>query len=240
MTIISNLSHRGLLQVSGEGAKKFLQGQLTCNLDELNPGQSMLGAHCNPQGRIISFFRLFLTNDYFLSMPKELIPIAQQALQKYAVFFKVKLEEVSSTIPKDIEESTKLHKTLDITRGIPAIYPETSEKFLPHELNLPQINAVSFNKGCYTGQEIIARMHYRGKSKTRLYRARVSTELTLQRGNDIYVDSDSIGTLVDYCELEKNSYDLLFIAPENPTSDTIFFIDPEKRNSLVCYPFEPL
>src|SRR5690606_29050247 len=55
--------------------------------------------------------------------------------------------------------------SLDICSLIPTLYPETSELYLPHELNLPELNAVHFNKGCYTGQEVIARMHYRGKLK---------------------------------------------------------------------------
>ncbi|HEX4045207.1 MAG TPA: folate-binding protein YgfZ, partial [Gammaproteobacteria bacterium] len=58
---------------------------------------------------------------------------------------------------------------LNIRDKLPLIYPETSGQFLPHELQLPALNAISFEKGCYTGQEIIARMHYRGRLKTQLY-----------------------------------------------------------------------
>ncbi len=54
-------------------------------------------------------------------------------------------------------------KMLDAQAGIPEIWPDTIEKFLPHNLNLPALGAVSFNKGCYCGQEIIARMEYRSK-----------------------------------------------------------------------------
>jgi folate-binding Fe-S cluster repair protein YgfZ len=96
MNTIINLRHLGHLCISGPDAKKFLQGQLTCNLDEITPTNSTLGAHCNPQGRVISLFRLFIFLDnYYLQMPREMIPIAQKALQKYAVFFKVKLSDAS-------------------------------------------------------------------------------------------------------------------------------------------------
>lgn len=62
---------------------------------------------------------------------------------------------------------------LDIRAGIPQIWLETTEKYLPHDINLPKLNAVSFNKGCYCGQEIIARMEYRAKLKRGLYYAKM-------------------------------------------------------------------
>ena len=58
---------------------------------------------------------------------------------------------------------------LDIEAGIPEIYPTTQGLFVPQVLNLEQLGALSFNKGCYTGQEIIARTHYLGKVKRQMY-----------------------------------------------------------------------
>ncbi|MCK4707456.1 MAG: folate-binding protein YgfZ, partial [Gammaproteobacteria bacterium] len=59
---------------------------------------------------------------------------------------------------------------LKIKAGIPTIYQQTVESFVPQMINLELINGVSFKKGCYTGQEIVARMHYLGKLKRRMYR----------------------------------------------------------------------
>ena len=163
----------GLLKVAGPDAKKLLQGQLTCNLDDVSSTNSTLGAHCNPQGRVISLFRLFMhQNAYYLYMPKSLVATALAALKKYAVFYKVELTDASEEI-KTLQ--TRLEPYADIAKGIPAIYPATSGKFLPHDLNLPNLHAVSFDKGCYTGQEIIARMHYRGTPKNHLYYAEIAT-----------------------------------------------------------------
>ena len=224
-------AHSGLLSVAGVQAKKFLQGQLTCNLDEVTSSKASLSAHCNPQGRVISFFRIFLHNDqYYLQMPRELIPIAKQALQKYAVFFKVALMDVSDELT-GMNIATR-PPSMDISEGIPAIYPETSEKFLPHDLNLPQLGAVSFNKGCYTGQEIIARMQYRGKLKNHLYRARVNTSLPLVRCADIYRDSKSCGSIVDFCQMGVDHYELLVIAQDEDVETRILAIDPENKYSL--------
>jgi folate-binding protein YgfZ len=59
---------------------------------------------------------------------------------------------------------------LDIEAGIADIYPESYELFTPQELNYQLINGINFRKGCYTGQEIVARLHYRGKLKRHMYR----------------------------------------------------------------------
>jgi tRNA-modifying protein YgfZ len=63
-----------------------------------------------------------------------------------------------------------LWRRADIAAGIPQVYPETHEYFVAQMLNLDLLNGISFDKGCYTGQEIIARTHYRGTLKRRMFR----------------------------------------------------------------------
>ncbi|MGD2073859.1 MAG: folate-binding protein YgfZ [Gammaproteobacteria bacterium] len=90
-------------------------------------------------------------------------------------------------------------RLLDIEAGIPMMYPETREAFVPQMVNLQLVDGVSFKKGCYPGQEIVARMQYLGKLKRRMYRVRIDTESTPPPGEDIYSaddDNQSIGTLV--------------------------------------------
>lgn len=65
---------------------------------------------------------------------------------------------------------------LDITNGIPFILPATQEEFVPQMVNLDLIGGLSYTKGCYPGQEIVARTHYLGKLKQRMYRAKVSAD----------------------------------------------------------------
>ena len=77
----------------------------------------------------------------------------------------------------------------NILESIPIIYPATSGKLLPQELLLDEHGAISYDKGCYTGQEIIARMHYRGKAKSTLYQAKIISEQVIQPGNLIYTHS---------------------------------------------------
>ena len=65
-------------------------------------------------------------------------------------------------------------ESLDIAAGIPFIVPGTQEQFVPQMVNLDLIGALSYSKGCYPGQEIVARTHYLGKLKQRMFRAKLA------------------------------------------------------------------
>jgi len=220
----------GYLKIQGKDAKKFLQGQLTCDVELANADTIRLGAHCNPQGRIISLFYLFLIQDnYFLFMPENMLSLALSALKKYAVFFKVEMTAVADKEDLQLKNMAEIFRKKfnddwehqHVQQNIPIIYPETSGKFLPHELNLHQLEAVSFNKGCYTGQEIIARIHYKGKIKSRLCKAVIKGDELVQPGLDIYYKQNNekkiCGTLVHACRHENNCQGLIVLneLPEN-------------------------
>lgn len=65
---------------------------------------------------------------------------------------------------------------LDINAGLAMIWPESKEKFTPQQVNLDLVNGVSFSKGCYPGQEVVARLHYLGKPSRRLFIAKAETQ----------------------------------------------------------------
>ena len=73
-----------------------------------------------------------------------------------------------ATAAETIEDS--LWRRADIAAGLPQVYPQTLGSFVAQMLNLDLLNAISFDKGCYAGQEIIARTHYRGSIKRRMFR----------------------------------------------------------------------
>jgi folate-binding protein YgfZ len=73
-----------------------------------------------------------------------------------------------------VATSPDLWSLYDIRAGIPTVLPETSERFVPQMANMQLIDGVSFHKGCYTGQEVVARMQYLGKLKRRMYVARAA------------------------------------------------------------------
>jgi tRNA-modifying protein YgfZ len=292
---IMDLSHLGILRVSGDGAKKLLQGQLTCDLEEVSENQTRLGAYCLPQGRMISLFRIFQwQQDYYLQMAAEIVPATLATLKKYAVFFKViltdasaalsrfsysgvqaeaELQKVFSTLPGGpdsavvcdntlilrmagelphyelicpVAEGNALHekllataksapvdiwKYLNLTAGIPDLYTATTGKLLPHDVNLPRLNGVSFNKGCYTGQEIVARMHYRGNLKKQMYRGRVNSAVQPLPGADIF-NPAACGMIIDSCRETADTYQILFLTDKNSIENEQLFADFAKISPI--------
>lgn len=107
----------------------------------------------------------------------------------------------------------------DIAAGIPTVLPETSEHFVPLWLGLEQLGAIDFKKGCYTGQEIVARTHYLGQAKQQLYRARCATDAA--PGTKLYAGSDqSIGEVV-IAAPDGGGSALLFVGREAPAGAAI-------------------
>jgi folate-binding protein YgfZ len=89
----------------------------------------------------------------------------------------------------------------DIKAGMPVIYPQTMEQFVLQMANLGVLNGVSFKKGCYPGQEIVARMQYLGKLKRRMFLARIETDSLPLAGDELVTrgktDIDGSGKVVD-------------------------------------------
>lgn len=224
------LSHEGILALRGPDANKFLQGQVTCNLNYLSDSQCSLGARCTPKGRMQSSFRIVsVTDGYLLAMANELLEAQLTDLKKYAVFSKSKLTDDSQDwlrlglngaddalrslgleLPADADSVVRHQELLalrlsdgraelwvpaaqaeavkaqlaaqlpeaplndwllaQIRAGIGQVMGSTRELFIPQMINLQAVGGVSFKKGCYTGQEIVARMQYLGKLKRRLHR----------------------------------------------------------------------
>lgn len=75
---------------------------------------------------------------------------------------------------------------LNIRAGIPVILPQTQEQFVAQMANYDLIGGINFKKGCYPGQEIVARMHYLGKLKRRMYLAHVESAAVPQAGDELY------------------------------------------------------
>ncbi len=89
----------------------------------------------------------------------------------------------------------------EIKAGMPAIYPQTAEQFVLQMANLGVLDAVSFKKGCYPGQEIVARMQYLGKLKRRMFLARLETDSLPLPGDELVsvgkTEIDGSGQVVD-------------------------------------------
>ena len=85
----------------------------------------------------------------------------------------------------------------NIRAGLPSIWAETREAFLPQMLNLDLLDAISFTKGCFVGQEIIARTQNLGRIKRRMYGFHTTANATLNPGDTVYAEGKSVGQIVD-------------------------------------------
>lgn len=104
---------------------------------------------------------------------------------------------------------------LDIAAGVATVLPETQEQFVPQMLNLDATGGVSFDKGCYPGQEIVARMHYLGRLKERMFRARVAAPAMPRPGDKIYgadLGTQAAGMIANVAPAEDGTFDVLVVA----------------------------
>lgn len=107
----------------------------------------------------------------------------------------------------DISQAWKLS---NIKSGIPAVYPETSDKLIPQRLNLFELGGLSFKKGCYLGQEVLSRLYYRGTVKYSMVLGKISGPIGIIPGEKISDNNNKhIGTVVDQVTTGSNTY-LLF------------------------------
>ena len=104
---------------------------------------------------------------------------------------------------------------LDIQAGIPQIYQSNVEAFVPQMLNLHSIDGISFQKGCYPGQEVVARMHFLGKLKRRMYLAHVDSDRAPKPGDLVFAEDDQskegIGKVVDGQANPDGGFDILTV-----------------------------
>ncbi len=103
---------------------------------------------------------------------------------------------------------------LNIRAGIPVILPATQEQFVAQMVNLELIGGVNFKKGCYPGQEIVARMQYLGKLKRRMYLAHIEGDTVPQPGDELYsadMEAQASGMVVNAAAAPGGGCDLLAV-----------------------------
>jgi folate-binding protein YgfZ len=100
---------------------------------------------------------------------------------------------------------------LEIQAGIPDIQPSTQEEFVPQMVNLDALDGINYKKGCYTGQEIVARTHYLGKVKRRTQLAHLSGDTQPKPGDDVVIEgaSEAVGKIVRSAPSPAGGYDVL-------------------------------
>lgn len=273
---LCDLTHLGLLEMSGADAVNFLQGQVTNDVKLLTGNNAHFTGYCTPKGRLLALFLVFSHYDHLhLQLNRALLEPIMKRLKMYVMRSKVDIKDVSETIIKfglngsnaaeyltpfftriptqdyelvSLENGTILKlptidgharfqiftdsinapiifnalKTncqlvgkpcwdwLDIQTGLPDVSPKTQEQFVPQMLNLDLLNGINFKKGCYTGQEIVARTHYLGKVKRRTYLASIESEIAPIEG-DVILDAanNDVGQIVRVAPNNQAGFDAL-------------------------------
>ena len=111
---------------------------------------------------------------------------------------------------------TSVWELLDIQAGYPWLSQQATEKFLPQMLNLDLIDGLDYQKGCYPGQEIIARLHFRGQLKRSLYLATCSLDAQPEASDQLYTNDheNSVGIIINAQVFEDEYYLLAVIEKE--------------------------
>jgi folate-binding protein YgfZ len=276
-----DLSHLGLIRISGEDVQNFLQGQLSCDVRLIDSGTASYGGYCTPKGRLLSSFLIWqdaLGKDYLMQLPIELTNTMIKRLRLFVLRAKVTLQDDSnnsvrigiagrnarallqdsfpdSSIPSrplavvPIPDGQLIcHSTdrfeimispakasalwehlskqaycagavcwdwLEINEGIPTIQTITQEQFIPQMINLDIIGGISFKKGCYPGQEIVARTQYLGKLKRRMYRAHIDSSSSVVAAGDNLFSADTqdqaCGMIVNAAPSPGGGFDVLSV-----------------------------
>ena len=111
-------------------------------------------------------------------------------------------------------------RLLDIAAGLPEVYAATSGAFVAQMLNLDVLGAIAFEKGCYTGQEVIARAHYRGRVKRRMQRFASRAPVQLSPGDTRQLADGRKLTVIEAAPLAEGRCEFLAVAPLAVQSET--------------------
>ena len=131
----------------------------------------------------------------------------------------------------------------EVEAAVPEILPETQESFVPQMVNLQALGGVSFTKGCYAGQEVVARMQYLGTLKRRMYRARAAVDEVPAPGAPLYAPASpggqSVGRVVRAARSPAGGVELLAVAQiKSAEEDTLHLESPDgPRLELLELPY---
>ncbi len=176
------------IRVTGADAFAFLQAQLTNDLRRLESEAEILAAWCNPKGRVIWFGTVVpVENGYGLSAAAD---TAEEIVRRMTVFrFRAKVDfEV-------VDDGQTADPAFLVEHGHPFVGARQVEQFTPHMLNLDLLDAISMDKGCYPGQEIVARTHYKGATKRRTLRFESAEPVA--EGDKVSLDGREIGDVLN-------------------------------------------
>jgi len=195
------------IKITGADAFEFLQGQLTNDIGRLASEAEILAAWCSPKGRVLWFGTVWpVESGYGLAAPADTAGALVKRLTMFRFRSKVDFEI--------LEEGQTVDPVFLVENGFPYIAGVQSEQFTPHMLNLDLLDAISLDKGCYTGQEIVARTHYKGATKRRTLR--FESAQPVSAGDKVSLGGRDIGEVLNVA-----GNDLLAVVPVDKANDNL-------------------
>jgi len=131
--------------------------------------------------------------------------------------------------------SSDYWRLCDMFSGLPQIYSQTVEQCIPQHINLDLVSGISFSKGCYPGQEIIARLRYLGKSKYRLCNASVMSKERIEPGRALFEQAQvdqKAGLVIDAVETGEDQYQLSAMIKYSAGKHPDIHLDSENGSEL--------
>jgi folate-binding protein YgfZ len=174
-----------VLELNGPDAASFAHAQFCNDVLALADGHWQWNAWLSPQGRVRAFFRLQRTDAARVVLTLRGGDAEWLRTELLRFVFHARVQFAVST---GVRDSTTL---ADIRAGLPEIGAELRDQVLPQWIGLDRLGAVSVSKGCFPGQEIMARLHFKGGNKRSLYRLRWSADTPVPPGS-VLRDSDGI------------------------------------------------
>tara|TARA_R110001592_G_scaffold363248_6_gene682386 strand:- start:88992 stop:90005 length:1014 start_codon:yes stop_codon:yes gene_type:complete len=142
--------------------------------------------------------------------------------QQFECYLHSSAAELESKLREHSQAASETHwEAIQIAGGIARLEATTSGEYVPQLLNYDLTGHISFTKGCYTGQEVVARLHYRGKPKRRLYLAdvkadKIAPDLQIQTGDALYGEDTAraIGNIINHAPDKKGGHIMLVTATD--------------------------
>jgi hypothetical protein len=209
----------GLLRFRGADVRKFLQGQLSNDMAALSAERVLLAGLHNPQGRVLALLRLLAPDpeQVVALLPAELAEPTMIILRRYVLRAKLTIAQEPGAAALNLPAFAALMApgahAQEIAAGMPQVYGATSGQFVAQMLNLDAVGAISFSKGCYTGQEIIARAHYLGRIKRRMQRFLTGGAVALAPAQAVTLSDGRAAQVVDSVQRDDGRSEFLAVAP---------------------------
>ena len=214
------IPYLAVARFSGEDARDFLQSQLSADVEAVEPDRNTLACYCTPKGQVLGLLLVGRENDdYLLAGHATLLPGILKRLRMYVLRSRV---QVADALDRCVTGSPgpgygfskggvelpdlEAWRASELRAGVSWLNAGSTERFIPQMLGFEGIGAVSFSKGCYPGQEIVARARYLGRVKRRplivdakgLYEVPPGEKVRIRRGDQwsgaVVVDSAAYGT----------------------------------------------